>query len=75
MGNLVSRFFDVWEQGAVGDGKTLDAAVVILGGGNLWPLCCYDKLSCSDHHVVRSGKNGVGGRVGRVRYYNGESTV
>ncbi len=75
MGNLVLRFFDVREQGAVGDGKTLDAAVVILEGVTFGRFCRYDKLSCSDHHVVRSGKNGVGGRVGRVRYYNGESTV
>ncbi len=43
--------------------------------GTLSRFCCYDKLACSDHHVVRSGKNEVGGRVGRVRYYNGESTV
>ncbi len=43
--------------------------------GPLWPLGQCAKLSCSDHRVVRSGKNGVGGRVGRVRYYNGESTV
>ncbi len=44
-------------------------------GGNLWRLCRYDKLSCSDHHILTSAKNGVGGRVGRVRYYYGVSTV
>ncbi len=69
MGNLVLRFFDVWEKGAVADGKTLDAVVVILGG------VTFGRFAATTNCHVRTNMSSDRAKTGSAAGWGGYGTT